>query len=532
MGGAICASCSKPISNTINVTPHPESVSVYSGSVDIAGASFKIDESFGECAKIVVEAFEKNLASSSACMSGEGGTKVLVKMDKALEPEEYSIDAKCHKISIKASSDNGVLYALETLKQLLPVSIYTGNPCEGKWELPQMRISDKPRFGYRGLMIDVARHFFTVEEIKGYIDLMAIHKLNRLHWHLTDDQGWRIEIKKYPQLTEKSSIRQQTLVGHNRYSQEYDGTPYGEGMWYSQEQIKEVVEYAASKGISVVPEIDLPGHMVAALHCFPELGCTGGPYKVRERWGVADEVLCAGNEATYTFLEGVLEEVCELFPYEYLHIGGDECPKKNWEACEKCQAKIKELGLKDGEEFSAEHYLQSYVTKRISDFLAQKGKKIIGWDEIIEGEVPEGATVMSWRGVKGGVTASALGFDVIMAPQTHLYFDRYQSADTDNEPLAHGGCSPLDHVYGFEPISEDMTAEQEAHIIGVQANVWTEYILDNKHLEYMLLPRLAALSEIQWCQKGDKDWDRFILGTKKLYEIYDELGCNYATHNK
>lgn len=532
MGGAICASCSKPISNTINVTPHPESVSVYSGSVDIAGASFKMDESFGECAKTAVEAFEKNLASSSACMSGEGGTKVLVKMDKALEPEEYSIDAKCHKISIKASSDNGVLYALETLKQLLPVSIYTGNQCEDKWELPQMRISDKPRFGYRGLMIDVARHFFTVEEIKGYIDLMAIHKLNRLHWHLTDDQGWRIEIKKYPQLTEKSSIRQQTLVGHNRYSQEYDGTPYGEGMWYSQEQIKEVVEYAASKGISVVPEIDLPGHMVAALHCFPELGCTGGPYKVRERWGVADEVLCAGNEATYTFLEGVLEEVCELFPYEYLHIGGDECPKKNWEACEKCQAKIKELSLKDGEEFSAEHYLQSYVTKRVSDFLAQKGKKIIGWDEIIEGEVPEGATVMSWRGVKGGVTASALGFDVIMAPQTHLYFDRYQSADTDNEPLAHGGCSPLDHVYGFEPISEDMTAEQEAHIIGVQANVWTEYILDNKHLEYMLLPRLAALSEIQWCQKGDKDWDRFILGTKKLYEIYDELGCNYATHNK
>ena len=301
-------------------------------------------------------------------------------------------------------------------------------------------------------------------------------------------------------------------------------------MWYTQDQIREVVAYAASKGIDVIPEIDLPGHMLAALAAYPELGCTGGPYEVWTRWGVSEDVLCAGNEAVYTFLEDVLTEVCELFPYEYIHVGGDECPKVRWEACPKCQAKIKELKFKDDKNHKAEHYLQSYVITRMEKFLNSKGRKLIGWDEILEGGIAPNATIMSWRGEKGGLEAVRQGHDAIMTPNTYFYLDYYQSADIENEPFGIGGYLPVEKCYSYEPYPAGMTEEETKHIIGVQANMWTEYISEVDHLHYMLLPRLAALAEVQWCNADRKDWDRFFNAADNFCKVYDVMGYNYATH--
>ena len=369
-----------------------------------------------------------------------------------------------------------------------------------------------------------SRHFFSTDEVKKYIDMMSIHKMNTLHWHLTDDQGWRIEIRKYPRLTEVGSIRKGTVIrkewGH------YDGIPYGG--YYTQEQIKDVIDYAAAQGITIIPEIDLPGHMLSALAAYPELGCTGGPYDVWGTWGIADDVLCAGNEETMVFLENVLAEVAGLFPSEYIHIGGDECPKVRWEKCPVCQAKIKELGLKDDGNFNAEHYLQSYVMERMEKFLATKGKKIIGWDEILEGTPGPDATVMSWRGSDGGIKASKMGHDVIMVPNSYFYFDYYQAPDTENEPFGIGGYVPIEKVYSYDPYTEITEPEAREHILGIQANLWTEYIASNAHLEYMVLPRQAALSEVQWCQPAVKDWDRFLSSLSHEAAMYDIMGYNYA----
>jgi len=434
-------------------------------------------------------------------------------------------------VVVKASGLNGVLYAIETMKQMLPEEIYTARAdADEDWELPYMKIQDKPRFGYRGMHLDVSRHFFDMDEVKKYLDIMAIHKLNVLHWHLTDDQGWRLEIKKYPELTKVGAVRKQTIIGHARNSRKYDGTPYGEGMYFTQDQVREIIEYAAARGIEVIPEIDLPGHMLAALATYPELGCTGGPYDVWGRWGIAEDVLCVGKESTMKFLEDVLVEVADLFPSEYVHIGGDECPKVRWENCPHCQAKIAELGYKDDDRHKAEHYLQSYVTNRMEKVLNAKGKKLIGWDEILEGEIAPNATVMSWRGVEGGHEAVKLGHDAIMTPYTHLYFDYYQSKDIANEPHGIGGYLPVELVYSFEPFTDDMTEEEKSHILGVQANLWTEYIPTDEHLEYMLLPRMSALSEIQWCEPENKIYERFLENMEDMREIYDILGYNYAKH--
>ena len=429
-------------------------------------------------------------------------------------------------IEVRASQFPGFLYALQSLEQLLPAAVYGTEPApDAAWEVPCVKIADAPRFAYRGMHLDVARHFFSVDEVKRYIDVMAIHKLNTLHWHLTDDQGWRIEIKRYPELTAVGSIRKATVVRKEWGT--YDGTPYGG--FYTQDEIRDVVKYAADRGVTVIPEIDLPGHMLAALTAYPELGCTGGPYEVWGRWGVADDVLCPGREKTFEFLEGVLTEVMELFPSEYIHIGGDECPKVRWEKCPRCQAKIRQLGLKDDGEHTAEHYLQSYVTDRIGKFLAQHGRRIIGWDEILEGRAPSDAVVMSWRGSEGGIAAAKLGHDVIMTPNSHFYFDYYQSLDTDAEPFGIGGYIPMEQVYSYDPAFPELTPEQQKHILGVQANLWTEYVLSDEHLEYMLLPRLAALSEVQWCQPETKDWNRFI-GSFRMDEIYSQMGYEFAKH--
>ena len=347
----VLASCCQVVSTQVHVIPQPADVEVYNGEFNAAGASFNADATLGEAALNAISGFSQKLASASAVAEGAGKGKFVFKYDPEMDKEAYTISVCGKKATIKASDLNGVLFALETIKQMLPVEIYTGAAAaEASWVLPYMKIEDEPCFRYRGMHLDVSRHFFDVNEVKKYIDIMAIHKLNVLHWHLTDDQGWRIEIKKYPGLTEVGAIRKETLVGHQREKTKvYDKTPYGEGCWYSQEQIRDVIEYAAAKGIVIIPEIDLPGHMVAALATYPELGCTGKQYEVRTQWGIAKEVLCAGKENTMKFLEDVLAEVCELFPSEYIHIGGDECPKGQWKECPHCQAKIQELGLKGDE---------------------------------------------------------------------------------------------------------------------------------------------------------------------------------------
>ena len=446
--------------------------------------------------------------------------------DESLPAEGYELNVDGEGIEVRASQFPGFLYALQSLGQLLPAAVYGTEPApDAAWEVPCVKIADAPRFAYRGMHLDVARHFFSVDEVKRYIDVMAIHKLNTLHWHLTDDQGWRIEIKRYPELTAVGSIRKATVVRKEWGT--YDGTPYGG--FYTQDEIRDVVKYAADRGVTVIPEIDLPGHMLAALTAYPELGCTGGPYEVWGRWGVADDVLCPGREKTFEVLEGVLTEVMELFPSEYIHIGGDECPKVRWEKCPRCQAKIRQLGLKDDGEHTAEHYLQSYVTDRIGKFLARHGRRIIGWDEILEGRAPSDAVVMSWRGSEGGIAAAKLGHDVIMTPNSHFYFDYYQSLDTDAEPFGIGGYIPMEQVYSYDPAFPELTPEQQRHILGVQANLWTEYVLSDEHLEYMLLPRLAALSEVQWCLPETKDWNRFI-GSFRMDKIYSQLGYEFAKH--
>ena len=401
-----------------------------------------------------------------------------------------------------------------------------------------VEFEDSPRFVHRGLMLDVCRHYVPIDYIYKFIDLLAMNKMNVFHWHLTDDQGWRIEIKKYPKLTEIGSKREKTLVDYYyvNYPQVFDGKEHGG--YYTQEQIKDVVAYAASKYINVVPEIEMPGHALAALAAYPELSCDSTQtYKVSPTWGVFEQVFCP-SETTFKFFEGVMDEVIELFPSEYIHIGGDECPKTAWKNSAFCQQLIRQLGLKDdttpskidGIKHSKEDKLQSYFVTRMEKYLNSKGKNIIGWDEILEGGLAPNATVMSWRGVAGGVEAAKQGHYAIMTPTAPLYLDYYQSRDTQNEPLAIGGYNPVDMVYNFNPIPESLTEEQAKFILGTQANIWTEYITTPEHLEYMILPRLAALSEVQWDQVENKSYDRFLDNIGHILAIYDVMGLNYAKH--
>ena len=530
-----CSLAANKTETVINVIPYPQSVEIGKGSFKGAGANFNCDQAIApESQELIKELADRiTLVSGRVCSYatpvglGKDCSKVkgfIFLKDTSLAEEEYSIDITKSNCIVRASSRNGFLYAVQTLKQLTSVSIFSNEPAPAeKFLFPCVKIQDKPRFGYRGMHLDCSRHFFSIEEVKKYLDIMAIYKLNRLHWHLTDDQGWRAEIKKYPKLTEVGAFRNGTVIKKDWGSN--DGIRYGG--YYTQEQMKEIVAYAAKLGIIVIPEIDLPGHMMGALAGYPELGCTGGPYEVWTTWGVSDKVLCPGKEGMFTFLEDVFTELMDIFPSEYIHIGGDECPKTEWEKCPACQAKIKELGLKGDGHHTAEQFLQSYVTARIQKFLNDHGRRIIGWDEILEGELAKGATVMSWRGTEGGIKASAMGFDVIMTPNTYCYFDYYQSQDQDKEPFGIGGDLPLEKVYSYEPL-EGLDAEQSKHILGVQANLWTEYIATPEHLEYMLLPRMTALSEVQWCKPEDKDIDRYKAAMEaESFKIFDILGYNY-----
>ena len=434
--------------------------------------------------------------------------------------EAYRLGVSKDRISINGASAAGTFYGIQTLRKAIP---QTGAQ---KLFFPSVTINDQPRFGYRGAMLDVARHFFSFEEVKTFIDILALHNINRFHWHLTDDQGWRIEIKKYPRLTEVSSMRPETMVGHD--ASKFDGKPHGG--FYTQEQARAIVKYAADRHIMVVPEIDMPGHMVAALAAYPELGCTGGPYKVRTTWGVAEDVLCAGNERTLKFAKEVLSEVMNIFPGEYLYIGGDECPKSSWEKCSRCQALIKEKGLATDEKHTAEERLQSYFMSDIANFITAHGRKVGGWDEILEGGIAPNATVLSWRGMEGGIEAARLGHDAIMCPVSHLYLDYYQTADRESEPTAFNGFIPIERTYDFNPVSPQLTANEAKHIIGVQANVWTEYMKTFKQVEYMTLPRLAAASEVQWTMPEKKNFDDFANRMPQLLNVYNLNKYNYGRH--
>ena len=439
-------------------------------------------------------------------------------IDRTLGGEDYRIFIKDGKVTVAAASERGFLYAGQTLMQL--------RNAEGKY--PDVEIRDWPRFGHRGLLLDCSRHFFSIEEVRKVLDVMALHKLNVLHWHLTDDQGWRIEIDSWPRLTEVGAWRTGNRLGRGGTDIGPDNEPYGG--FYTKEELRSVVGYASSLGIDIMPEIDLPGHMLSALASYPELGCTGGPYAVMAYGGISQDVLCAGNEKTYKFIEDVLTEVMDVFPYEYVHIGGDECPKNRWEACHQCQARIKALGIKSDADHTAEQLLQGYVTKRIGKFLKEHGRRMVGWDEILEGEAPLDAVVMSWRGTEGGIKASGLGHDVIMTPNRNMYFDYCQGENKESEPDGIGGYLPVWKVYEYEPFASEMTDEQKSHILGVQANLWTEFISTDSHLEYMLLPRLSALSEVQWCLPGRKSFDRLMKDMPRMASLYENLGYDYAKH--
>lgn len=529
------AACSQPPLQRekaqIYVIPQPAETYMGEGTFDLSGASVSVSRKLGEYAKAQVAEFAQNLTLCTEKPSKLVRSKGAIdfKYNKDLLPEEYSIDIQQKGIKVEASDLNGCVYAIQTLKQLLPVDIYTGRSAEFEdWTLKCMTIKDKPRFGYRGVHLDCARHFFSVDEVKKYIDVMVIYKLNRLHWHLTDDQGWRFQVDAYPELTKVGAFRKGTMIGRDWGS--CDNVPYGG--FYTKDELRDVVAYAAERGVTIVPEIDMPGHMVAALTSYPELGCTGGPYDVWTQWGISDDVLCIGNPKTLEFLDTVFDELCDIFPSEYIHIGGDECPKVRWAQCPKCQAKIAELNIPEDAPYAKEFYLQSYVTKHVEEHLAAKGRKIIGWDEILEGDVSSSATIMSWRGTKGGEEAVKKGHQVIMTPNNYFYLDYYQTADPvlNEEPLGIGGYVSLSRVYSFEPYTEEMTPEQRKLIIGCQANLWTEYIATPEHLEQMLLPRLCALSEVQWCEADAKNYDRFTSILLHDYSIFKALGYNAARY--
>ncbi len=433
--------------------------------------------------------------------------------------EAYEINITPKQVVIQGSEASGVFYGVQTLRKSLPIG-------EGKASLPCGTIHDWPEFGYRGMHLDPCRHFMDLDSVKIYLDMMALHNMNQFHFHLSEDQGWRIEIKKYPELTEIGAYRNGTVIGHN--GQIYDTIRHGG--FYTQDELRDLIQYAAERHINIIPEIDLPGHMQAALACYPQLGCTGGPYEVWKRWGVSEDVLCAGNEEAMQFVEDVLNEVMDVFPSPYIHIGGDECPKVRWEQCPKCQAKIKELGIKADERFSKEDYLQSYVMNRMAKVVEARGRRVIGWDEILEGNVSETAIIMSWRGTQGGIEAARKGHDVIMAPSSYLYFDYYQSEDIANEPMCIGGYLPVERVYEFKPLPEELIPEQQQHIIGVQANIWTEYIASFRHVQYMAMPRMDALTELQWNNPEERDFEEFVERCRKMAQLYDLYHFNYATH--
>ena len=472
------------------------------------------------------------LAIAAPAKKGKKSKQPVVLTEQQKESYTLGIDGK--GIVLSAYEPAGLFRAAETLRKSLPiVKGSTGV------ELPYVQITDQPRFSYRGVLLDCGRHFFSVEFIKQFLDAMALHGCNQFHWHLTEDQGWRFEVKAYPDLAKKGSVREKSIIASSKVRL-YDNIPYGG--YYTQDECRDIVRYAAERYINVVPEIDMPGHMQSALHVFPNLGCTGGPYPVATHWGVMREVLCGGNPETLNFLKTVFGELCDVFPSPYIHIGGDECPKERWKKCPKCQAKIKELGLTDDPKDtgeggrgsqdgrSAENKLQTYINHEIEQFLASRGRSLIGWDEIVAGGLTDNAIVMSWRGTKGGIAAAKQNHRVIMSPNVFSYIDHPQLKDLSKTPRTTDSyivsCSKM---YSFEPlVPEELTKEEGDCILGVQANLWTEHVAYPEHALFQLLPRLGAMSEVQWCNPEQKDFENWKKRLPQLEKLYDRMGLIYC----
>lgn len=498
--GMIACSGGKAVKGDYGVVPLPQEVTLTNGNPFVLSPSTKIfypegNDKMKKNAEFLASYIKEITGYELATATGQPGKGISLVIDQSIQnPEGYQLTVSDNGIRIAGSTDAGVFYGIQTLRKSIPATAQGMNV-----ELPAATINDYPRFAYRGMMLDVSRHFFPVDSVKTYLDILALHNQNTFHWHLSDDQGWRIEIKKYPELTQIGSKRKETVIGHN--SGTYDGKEYGG--FYTQDQIRDVIDYAAERHITIIPEIDMPGHQLAALATYPELGCTGGPYDVWGQWGVADDVICAGNEKSMQFLEDVLSEVIDLFPSEYIHVGGDEAGKSAWKKCPKCQALMTEKGMKSVDE------LQSYMIHRAEEFLISKDRKLIGWDEILEGGLAPEATVMSWRGEDGGIKSARMGHDVVMTPGNYMYLDFYQ-ADPKTQPYAIGGYTPIKKVYSYDPVPADsLTAEECRHILGVQANTWTEYIQTPEHLEYMMFPRALAVAEIGWTPQELRTWEDF-----------------------
>jgi hexosaminidase len=507
----------------VDVIPSPVAVETFTGVFEFEESSDVVPSA--DDLKQIAEIFAEDMSEVLGFPLGVNDSyanrgDVLLRISSDLEAEEYELEVADDQILVTGGSVAGVFYGLQTVRQLV----------DDDNRIEALYIKDKPYFAYRGSLFDVARHFYTVDEVKQYIDILAMHKLNRLHLHLTDDQGWRIQINKYPLLTEVGSNRKETVVGKNAPdNNNFDGKPHGG--YYTQDEIRDIVAYAQARCITIVPEIDLPGHMQAALAAYPDLGCTGGPYETRTKWGISDDVLCAGNPQVYTFLEDVISEVLELFPSEYIHIGGDECPKVRWEACPKCQAKIRQLGLKDEGKHLAEHFLQNHVMNHIEKFLNERGRKMIGWDEILEGSASQTSTVMIWRDQAHAVTATRRGNDIINSLRHFCYLDYCQTSEPEKEPLCvtHRYLS-LRQVYRFDPCERLMLQDQQ-RVLGVQANLWTEYIGDFKQVQHMLLPRLAAFAETAWAYDRKGTYEDFAARARKILpDYYQANGLHYAPY--
>jgi hexosaminidase len=502
--------------------PQPQSLTAGAGQFTISPETVII--AAGDAVQ-VAELLATQLRSATGYdlpIKAEGENAITLALIEGEKSEGYNLTVTENAINIEATSGIGLVYCVQTLRQLLPVAVESSEVVDIQWQVPAVTITDAPRFSWRGLHLDVGRHCFDVAFIKKFIDLMVLYKFNTFHWHLTEDQGWRIEIKKYPKLTEIGSIRAETPIPANR--NQGDGKPYGG--FYTQDEIREVVAYATERYITVVPEIEMPGHAVAALASYPEFGCVGKDYQVRTRWGIAEDVFCAGKESVFTFLEDVLTEVLDLFPSEFIHIGGDECPKVRWKVCPDCQARIKAEGLAD------EHELQSYFIQRMEKWLNARGRRLIGWDEILEGGLAPNATVMSWRGSQGGIDAANAGHDVVMSPTTYCYFDYYQSEDKEAEAPAIGGYLPLQHVYAFEVIPADIDPAKAHHVLGGQGNVWTEYIPTSEQVEYMTYPRALALAEAVWTYPAERNFDEFRSRLARHLPRLDALNVNYRKLDK
>ena len=534
LSAILFASCNRITVQTdrsFNVIPHPMHVEMQKGAFVLSPAT-TVRVHFEDSSMPYATAFLNDLSEDlfkeefEVVTGGITGSGINICKDTTICPEGYRMEVTRSRINIHASTSHGVYYAFQTLRQMIPTEAF-GSYGVGAVEIPCAVIKDAPEMKYRGALLDVGRHFFSVEEVKTFIDMMAMHKLNCFHWHLTEDQGWRIEIKKYPLLTEIGSVREnsQVIGTHHVHNVGYSGTPYGP-YFYTQDQIRDVVKYAEENFVTVVPEIDLPGHSRAALAAYPHLGCKGKDYTVGVKWGVQDEVMCVGRESTFEFIEDVMEEVLKLFPSEYIHIGGDECRRKHWEECPACQARMRAEG------FKREAELQTYCNHRVEALLKKHGRKMIGWDEVLDGGVSESTIVMSWTGVDGGIQAAKAGNDVIMTPHQYCYLNVPNSPDRDHEP-PHGTRHParrtsvtLDKAYGYNPY-EGLDEDQRKHIIGIQASLWTEHIRLFDHAMYMMNPRMGAISEIGWCNSG-KDFQRYIKSQKRLLDLYEHYGYNYA----